>query len=144
MLALSSVQSTADEITDDETKAAQLRHAAAKGDLYNVKRIYEELQSANLVDEFGRTALMEATLNNHPDVAGFLIKQGADPNLKDQYGDNVLHIAARNGRLSVTRALLKSLIDKNKKDKNGNTPLMYASTPLSRERSFASPIFTSA
>ncbi|MCK5665024.1 MAG: ankyrin repeat domain-containing protein, partial [Thiotrichaceae bacterium] len=103
-----------------------LRHAAQKGDLIQVKKLMESNTNMNAIDEFGRTALMDAALNNKQDVTNYLIDKGANPNITDRYGDTALHLAAKNGYLNIIRALGQSIADLNLPDKNGNSPLMLA------------------
>lgn len=58
---------------------------------------------------YGRkTALHEAAMCNHADVARILLAHGADPNASDCNGNRPLHIAALNGSVAAAKVLLEN------------------------------------
>ena len=78
------------------------------------------------IDEFGRSPLHYAALENDLSLAGERIAAGDDPNLGDTHGFTPLHFAAQEGALDVARLLLASGADVDPLDVHGNTPLMAA------------------
>ena len=80
----------------------------------------------NSEDHKGMTSLMKATLNNHTDIVGILIKFGANTRLKNKKGETALHIACMNENLAICELLIIAMCDVNVKDPQGRTPIMYA------------------
>ena len=71
------------------------------------------LQSGASVDLSGdgRTPLIAAALNNHPDVVHILLQHGADPNLKGEFGITPLMAAVLQPAGPNTLYTLQALLD---------------------------------
>ena len=77
----------------------------------------------NISDQFGRTPLYLAAINNHPDVCRYLILRGADLSSRDVNWWTPLHIAVMNGNFEVAELLLRRGADPNLQVREGWTPL---------------------
>jgi ankyrin repeat protein len=78
------------------------------------------------VDEYGRTPLHYAALEDrHADVLR-LLTSGANPNAQDDAGWTPLHCAAQSRSVEAAKALLEAGAQTELKDINGNTPLWRA------------------
>ena len=80
------------------------------------------LNSINIQNKNGCTALMEACRNGYRKVSNFLIDSGANINHKNKYGETALILASQNGDL--IEGLYECLIDEC--DDYEKTALMYA------------------
>lgn len=112
-----------------KTALKPLHHAAAAGDIEQVKLLISKGVDVNAKDEFGRTALHVAALQGRPGVAQLLIANGADLHARDKEGCTPLGCAAREGRIVVTELLIGKGTNVNVKDAAGNTPLHHAAIP---------------
>src|SRR6187551_1052465 len=72
----------------------------------------------------GTTALHWAVYNDDADLAGRLIKAGADVNARNDYGATPLSQAAVTGNVQVIRSLLKAGADVESANADGQTALM--------------------
>lgn len=99
-----------------------------KGILYIAKAIKQGM-SVNLVDNFGITALMNATTNRYYNMFNYLILSGADVNIVDNNGQSVLHQACMNCTeiedLKYIYTLLNQNANMNLVDKFGCKPFDY-------------------
>jgi len=86
----------------------QLLATAATGDLNGVDALLRAGVPLDGRDKSGRTALLVATLNNHPEIAGRLIEAGADVNAKDNIHDTPFLYAGSEGRNDILRLILAS------------------------------------
>jgi RNA polymerase sigma factor (sigma-70 family) len=75
----------------------------------------------------GETALWNAVLHGHLDVARTLLAVGADPNAANGVGQSAVHIAAMRGRLDLLELLTEHGGDTALRAQNGMTPLDYRS-----------------
>lgn len=85
---------------DQQQRATQ---AAVHGDLDELHALVRRELDINFRDAEGRTLLMHAT---KPEVAAYLISQGADVNATDPRGETALIYAGRFGHLAIVRQLL--------------------------------------
>ena len=83
----------------------------------------------NATNEYGLTALMDATHRQSAVVIEMLIKHGAEVDARDHQGRTALQFAAERGNLEAVRVLLGSHANVNAKDDRGNTPLSVAHKP---------------
>ena len=78
------------------------------------------------VDEYGRTDLHYAALENNIDKVRLLINSDADTNAIDDDGFSALHYAVQENHKEVVKMLLENGAIVDAKDSYGNTPLMRA------------------
>lgn len=78
------------------------------------------------VDDFNRTALMNAALYNKTDLISWLISQHANLNLQDKNGYTALHFSAQEAHINCTKLLLDNDADPNIGDHNNNTAAWVA------------------
>ena len=104
---------------------SQLIRATRNGDLDKVKLLVKNGININYQPyNTDGSALMRAVAGNqHPEIAKFVIKAGADLNLQDEVGDTALMYASNAGSTEMVKILLKAGADPNIPDKDGNTPL---------------------
>jgi ankyrin repeat protein len=93
-----------------EGSAMPLIKAAKEGDIESVRRLVATGTGVNaksdVISDWGKTALMEASLRGHADIVGTLIKAGADVNVKDDYGETALMFASGKGHYGTVKLLL--------------------------------------
>ncbi|RMH15716.1 MAG: hypothetical protein D6698_10835 [Gammaproteobacteria bacterium] len=107
--------------------AEQFRHAARQGNLKKLQKLLKtDPRIIDMTDENGRTALIEATIENHPDIVRWLLSRHADIDHANRFGDTALHIAATNGFVKIVDLLARNHANLNVQDKNGNTALILA------------------
>ncbi|RXN06500.1 ankyrin repeat domain-containing 2-like protein [Labeo rohita] len=97
--------------------------AAAHGKMEVVEKFLEDGGDPNTCDEFRKTALHRAALENHAKIVEKLLDKGADINFKDRLLSSPLHVATRTGHSDVVQHLLTSGININAKDWEGDTAL---------------------
>ena len=90
-------------------------------------RLFLERNKDNIerTDKQGRTPLMEASMEGHPEMVALLIEHEANVEIQDSEGSTPLIIAAQKGHTQT----VKILIEKGAKqlsDSNGCSPLMLA------------------
>jgi len=83
--------------------------------------------NVNGIDQFGRTALMEAVQYGNEKIVEALLKHGANVNAADEYGKTALIIAIEKGHTQIANMLLLThAIDIDAETSDGNTALTYA------------------
>jgi len=103
--------------------------ACRKGDLEEVKRLYDEDNSlVHASDTRGYTALILAVYNQNSEVAEFLLQHGADPDAMDAAGNTALMGAAFKGYNDLAAKLIKAGADVNLRNSNGAPALTFAAT----------------
>ena len=84
----------------------------------------------DITDEYGRTALLTATVNNRTDVVRYLLDKGADVNKQNHsiadWGKTALHFASNNNNTDVMRMLLQHGAIKDIEDNFGIIPIFNA------------------
>jgi hypothetical protein len=88
--------------------AAQLRQAAATGDMAELQALLDKQTQVDARDAGGRTALMLATLQGQGEAVDVLLAHGADPNAADSQGTTPLQAANAGGRQSIATALQRA------------------------------------
>lgn len=78
------------------------------------------------MDEYGRTELHYAALDNKARQVRKLIRKGADVNALDDNGFSALHFAVQGNHKEIAEILLDAGAAVDVKDCYGNTPLMRA------------------
>ena len=77
-------------------------------------------------DDDGRTALINAAIENKLDFIKWLLDNGANPDHQDRIGYSALHFAGQEKLVEVAEFLLQKGSDPNVQDIHGNTPLWTA------------------
>ena len=110
--------------------SCQLPKENVKDAIRNLKEILEgdaykdyKFDLNNIKDEYGRTPLYWACINNYTEVAKLLLEHGADVNFKDKNGKFPLYEACYNDNIELAKLLLEHGADVNSKNKYGRTPL---------------------
>lgn len=113
--------------TDTQKRWRKEFEAALKTeDLSKVEQLVEKgLNVKQAMDHHGKTALMLAT---SPEIAQFLLKNGADVNATDEDGMTPLMEAARHKRTEVVRVLIAAGADLNIRSKIYGTPAIVLAT----------------
>jgi serine/threonine-protein phosphatase 6 regulatory ankyrin repeat subunit B len=93
-------------------KNARLFLAARDGDLVRLNELLDAGVDPNALLRDEWTALMIATLNNHPQVVAALLRRGAYPDAQNATGWTALMIAERKGHKEVARMLRHGRIEK--------------------------------
>lgn len=123
-LVLSCPCSTTEGITS-LSKEAKLIEACKDGRLSEVHSFLQDGVNPVTVG-----ALHLATANNHPDIAGYIVKHllrsGADVNIRDHSKQTALHCAASYGHQDITQMLLTNGAATDYKDVDGRIALHYA------------------
>ncbi|XP_048061547.1 ankyrin repeat domain-containing protein 2 [Megalobrama amblycephala] len=100
--------------------------AAALGNMEVVEKFLEDEGDPNTCDEFRKTALHRAALENHAKIVEKLLDKGADINFKDRLDCRAVHWACRGGSLSALKVLQDRGADINVRDKLLSSPLHVA------------------
>jgi ankyrin repeat protein len=106
----------------------QLREAATKGDLKQVKALLESGASPINATDRGLSALMAASLAGHLEITKLLIDKGADINAKDRDDWTVLIYGLRSRSFELVELLIAKGADVNTRgsDHDGRTALTEA------------------
>jgi hypothetical protein len=94
--------------TSPADPAAALREAAQRGDVPALRRLLAEKPNIDARDARGRSALMLAVLQGHPEAVNTLLAAGADPNAADASGTTPLQAALAGARSAIAVALEQS------------------------------------
>jgi len=97
--------------------------ASGAGQIKVVKYLVSQGADINAGKDHGRSALVQAICNHHPDIAVWLIQQGADVNARDENKDMPLHYTAHYGNAFISKCLLEKGADINARGSGGRTPL---------------------
>ena len=106
--------------------------AAKKGDYNTVQKLVDRsitpvnLNSLNIKNENGKTALHEAVQKGDKKTIEFLVRLGADVNTKSTSGETPLHLAVSYDYKNIVEFLLKHGARVGYQDILGNTPLHLA------------------
>jgi ankyrin repeat protein len=84
-----------------------------------VSMLMEKRLDINLKNNYGQTALHEASQRGNLAAVDILIKHRAEINATTKNGETPLHYAARGGHLEVIKLLLANKADKHKRGKRG-------------------------
>lgn len=106
--------------------AAQLRAAAAAGDLAAVKTLLAAGTRVDATDSQGRTALLLAVDAGHIDIAKTLLAAGASPNVQAANQDTPWLLAGASGRTEILAAMLPHAPDLTIRNRFGGNALIPA------------------
>ena len=108
-----------------DPKVDNLRSDIRLGNFDIVKATLKEF-GINATDSDGRTALINAVIENKPDFINWLVDNGANINAQDKIGYSVLHFAGQNILVGLTKYFLEKGVNPNLQDIHGNTALWTA------------------
>jgi ankyrin repeat protein len=94
------------------------------GDNFEILTIETGRPDVDAKDQYGVTALIDASLHGQKEIVELLILEGADLNARDNQGDTALMHAALKGHLEIVEILVSNGADISAKDKSGNTALI--------------------
>ncbi len=94
------------------------------GDDFEILEIEKGRADVNAKDEYGVTALIDASFKGQKDLVELLILEGADLNARDNQGNTALMNAALKGHIEIVDLLISNGADISAKDKTGNTALI--------------------
>jgi ankyrin repeat protein len=94
------------------------------GDDFEILEIEKGRPDVNAKDEYGVTALIDASFKGQKDLVELLILEGADLNARDNQGNTALMNAALKGHIEIVDLLISNGADISAKDKTGNTALI--------------------
>ncbi len=109
-----------------------LRYAIEKGQLEDVKKFIGAGADVNDRggDSYRTSVLMDAIMDNKPEIAEILIAHGADVNAKFGSGSGVTALMHASSSLALTKLLLNHGADVNaRNDYDGSTAIMMAENP---------------
>uniref|UniRef100_A0AAQ5X073 Euchromatic histone-lysine N-methyltransferase 2 n=1 Tax=Amphiprion ocellaris TaxID=80972 RepID=A0AAQ5X073_AMPOC len=110
---------------DSQNRRSALHAAAQRGLLEVCYMLVQAGAQVDAQDKDMRTPLLEAIINNHIEVARYLIQNGACVYHIDGYTG--LHHAAKLGNLEIVGMLLETgQVDVNAQDSGGWTPIIWA------------------
>uniref|UniRef100_A0A671WLN6 Euchromatic histone-lysine N-methyltransferase 2 n=1 Tax=Sparus aurata TaxID=8175 RepID=A0A671WLN6_SPAAU len=110
---------------DSQNRRSALHAAAQRGLLEICYMLIQAGAKVDAQDKDMRTPLLEAIINNHIEVAHYLIQNGACVYHIDGYTG--LHHAAKLGNLEILNMLLETgQVDVNAQDSGGWTPIIWA------------------
>uniref|UniRef100_A0A674N6Z9 Euchromatic histone-lysine N-methyltransferase 2 n=1 Tax=Takifugu rubripes TaxID=31033 RepID=A0A674N6Z9_TAKRU len=111
---------------DAQNKRCALHAAAQRGLLDICYMLVQAGANVDAQDKDLRTPLVEAIINNHIEVARYLIQSGACV-YHEEDGYTGLHHAAKLGNLEIVNMLLETgQVDVNAQDSGGWTPIIWA------------------
>lgn len=100
--------------------------AIADDDPQGVQLLLKYKARVDATDSLGRSALMNAMLEGHANIAHVLLEAGADPDLADRHGTTPLMEAARAGAHEALQVLIASKPDARARDAHGRDALLLA------------------
>jgi uncharacterized protein len=106
-------------------EAENLRNDIANGNFDIAKQTLKTF-GIDAADSDGRTALINATIENKLDFIKWLLDNGAGLDHQDRIGYSALHFAGQEKFVDVAEFLLERGANPNVQDIHGNTPLWTA------------------
>ena len=108
-----------------DPKVDDLRSNIRQGDYATAKATLSEF-GIDAEDGDGRTALINAVIEEKEDFIDWLFQQGANIDHQDRIGYSALHFIAQNKQVALAEKFLNWGADPNAADLHGNTPLWTA------------------
>jgi ankyrin repeat protein len=114
-----------DEIQDADVEMIFREKVVLKvGDTFEILEIETGRPDVDMKDEYGVTALIDASFKGQKDIVELLILEEADLNARDNQGNTALMNAALKGHIEIVELLISNGADVSAKDKTGNTALI--------------------
>jgi len=104
----------------------RLLEAASAGDVEGVALALSEGAELEGRDEFGRTALLLAAVEDRVDVARLLVAAGADPNAQDGRQDSAFLVTGVTGSVAMLEALMPANPDPRVRNRYGGVAVIPA------------------
>uniref|UniRef100_A0A667X8L8 Euchromatic histone-lysine N-methyltransferase 2 n=2 Tax=Myripristis murdjan TaxID=586833 RepID=A0A667X8L8_9TELE len=112
---------------DSQNRRSALHAAAQRGLLEICYMLVQAGAKVDAQDKAMRTPLLEAIINNHVEVARYLVQNSASVYHAEDDGYTGLHHAAKLGNLEIVYLLLETgQVDVNAQDSGGWTPIIWA------------------
>ena len=108
-----------------DPKVGDLSYNIRQGDYKTAKATLAEF-GIDAEDGEGRTALINAVIDEREDFMDWLLQNGANINHQDRIGYSALHFIAQESWVTLAEKFLKSGANPNLPDIHGNTPLWTA------------------
>lgn len=108
-----------------DPKVESIRSEIRESNFSIVKTILTEF-GIDATDGDGRTALINAVIENQPDFVRWLVENGANVNIQDKIGFSALHFTGQYKLVEISRYLLENGAEPNLVDVHGNPPLWTA------------------
>lgn len=102
-----------------------LSKAILEGRYEEVEKLLAQGMPVNIVDEYGCTPLIHASVTNRYDIALLLLKHNARTDLVDITGSTALHWAIDNNNIQLCKLLLNFGANPNSYTANGQPALFY-------------------
>ena len=119
---------------ESEAACLMLGDAAFNGRLESLEFLLQQGVDVDITDDYGGTALAEATRGAQLEAMDFLVEKGANIHARGPTGASMLHEtvsthpeAKSEVVFQIIDKLLSSPVDIETQDENGNTPLHHAS-----------------
>ncbi|MGD9591901.1 MAG: Dot/Icm T4SS effector AnkH/LegA3 [Candidatus Berkiella sp.] len=96
-----------------------------EGSYKGVERLLSQGADINVIDEYGFTPLIHATVTNRKDIVSLLLNKNANVHMVDFTGTNALQWAIDNNNIELTQLLLNHGANPNTYSSNGQPALFY-------------------
>jgi len=108
-----------------DPRVANLRSDIGSGN-YDIAKETLKTFGIDATDGDGRTALINAVIENKPDFVYWLVDNGANIDAQDKIGYSALHFIGQNLLVDLAKYLLEMGANPNLQDIHGNYPLWTA------------------
>lgn len=103
--------------------SANFFNAIRRSNVTSVQKLIDNGMDVNEQGYYNKTALIEATIYNNPDIVNLLLQNGANPDLQDDNGTTALISAVSTENLRIISLLLDAGANPNLQKINGETAL---------------------